>query len=98
MPEDEHALAPEAVAERGAGQQQDRVGEHVGADGPLERLDRSSQVAVDARQATLTTRLSSTTMNRPIETIASVQPRWLGFLTCELPGRLMAVPFLVSAN
>ena len=49
-PEDEHALAAEAVAERGAGQQQHGVGKDVGVDDPLERLDRRVQVAVDAGQ------------------------------------------------
>ena len=49
-PEDEHAAAPEAVAERGAGQQQHRIGKDVGVDDPLERLDRRVQVAVDAGQ------------------------------------------------
>ena len=46
----EHAPASEAVAERGAGQQQDGVGEDVGVDGPLERLDRGAEVAVDRGQ------------------------------------------------
>ena len=47
---DEDAPAAEAIAERGAGQQQHGVGEHVGVDGPFQRLDRGAQVAVDARQ------------------------------------------------
>ncbi len=34
--DDEHALAAEAVAERGAGQQQHGEGQRVGVDGPLE--------------------------------------------------------------
>ena len=46
----EHPLASQAVAERRAGQQQHRVGEDVCVHRPLERLDRGSQVAVDARQ------------------------------------------------
>ncbi len=46
----EHALAPEAVAERGAGEQEHRVGEHVGVHGPLERLDRGAEIAVDGGQ------------------------------------------------
>ena len=48
--EQEHALAPEAVAERGAGEQQHGVGEHVCVDGPLQRLDRGAELAMDRRQ------------------------------------------------
>ncbi len=43
--DDEHALAPEAVAERGAGQQEDGERERVGVDDPLELLDRRAEVA-----------------------------------------------------
>ena len=49
-PDHEHALAAEAVAERGAGQQQHGVGEDVRVDGPFQRLDRGAEVAVDAGQ------------------------------------------------
>ena len=49
-PDHEHPSAAVAVAERCAGQQQHGVGEHVGVHGPLERLDRGAEVAVDARQ------------------------------------------------
>ena len=49
-PEREHPPAAESVAERGAGQQQHGVGEDVRVDGPLERLDRCSELAADARQ------------------------------------------------
>ena len=49
-PGEEHPLAPEAVSERRAGQQQHRVGEHVGVDGPLQRLNRRAEVAMDRGQ------------------------------------------------
>ena len=49
-PSHEHALAAEPVTEGGAGQQQNRVREHIGVDGPFERLDRGAEVAMDARQ------------------------------------------------
>ena len=48
--DEEHAAAAEAVAERGAGEQQDRVGERVRVDRPLERLDRRAEVGADGRQ------------------------------------------------
>ena len=49
-PGDEHAPAAEAVAERGAGQQQHPVGEDVSVDGPLQGLHRGAEVVVDAGQ------------------------------------------------
>jgi hypothetical protein len=48
--DEEHAAAAEAVAERGPGEQQDRVGERVGVDRPLERLDRRAEVLADRGQ------------------------------------------------
>ena len=48
--DDEHAPAAEAVAERGAGEQQDRERQRVGVDGPFERLQPSAQVRADRRQ------------------------------------------------
>jgi hypothetical protein len=47
---DEHALAPQPVTQRRAGQQQHRIGENVSVDGPLERLDRRAEVDPDARE------------------------------------------------
>jgi hypothetical protein len=46
----EHALAPEPVAERGAGQQKDGEGERVRVHRPLEPLKRGAEVALDHRQ------------------------------------------------
>ena len=43
--DDEQALAPEPVAERGAGQEQDGEGQRVGVDDPLEL----GQVGLEAR-------------------------------------------------
>ena len=48
--DDEHAPAAEAVAQRGAGEQEHRERERVGVDGPLERLDGGAEVRADARQ------------------------------------------------
>ena len=49
-PDDEHPLPPEAVAERGARQKEDREGEGVGIDDPLELLDRRAEVDADDGQ------------------------------------------------
>ena len=49
-PIDEHPLPPEAVAERGARQEEDGEGERVGVDDPLELLDRRAEVDADHRQ------------------------------------------------
>jgi hypothetical protein len=46
----EHPPAAEAVAERGAGQQQHGEAERVGVDRPLQRLDRRAEVGADGRQ------------------------------------------------
>ena len=48
--DDEHPLAAEAVAERGAGEQQDGERQRVGVDRPLERLDRAAEIGADRRQ------------------------------------------------
>ena len=45
--DDEHAAAAEAVAERGAGEQQDRERQGVGVDHPLERRERRAEVDLD---------------------------------------------------
>ena len=49
-PDQEHAPAAEAVAERRAGEQEDGERERVGVDGPLEVLERGAEIAADARQ------------------------------------------------
>jgi hypothetical protein len=46
----EHPAAAEAVAERGAGEQQYREGEDVAVDRPLERLDAATELALDHGQ------------------------------------------------
>ena len=46
----EHALATEPVAERGAGDEQDREGQGVGVDHPLEVGQRGAEVGLDDRQ------------------------------------------------
>ncbi len=43
----EHPLAPEAVAERGAREEEDGEGERVRVDDPLELLDRRAEVDAD---------------------------------------------------
>jgi hypothetical protein len=48
--EDEHAATAEAIAERGAGEQEHRVGQGVGVDRPLQRLDRGAEVGANGRQ------------------------------------------------
>ena len=48
--DEEHPAAAEAVAERGAGEQQDGVRERVRVDRPLERLDRRAEILADRRQ------------------------------------------------
>ncbi len=48
--DDEHPAPPEAVAERGAGQEQDGEREGVGVDDPLELLERRTKVEADDRQ------------------------------------------------
>ena len=45
--DDEHAPTTEPVAERGAGEQQDREGQGVGVDHPLERGERRAEVGLD---------------------------------------------------
>ena len=72
-PVEEHAAAAEAIAERGAREQQDGVGEHVGVDGPLERLDEAPRSRRMLGSAIVTTRLSSTTMKSATDTMPSVQ-------------------------
>ena len=47
-PDDEDAPAAEAVAERGAGEQEDGEGERVRVHRPLERLDRRAEILADA--------------------------------------------------
>ncbi len=49
--EREHAPAAEAVAERGAGQQQRREGQGVGVHEPAELRDRCTEVGADARES-----------------------------------------------
>ena len=49
-PIDEHPAAAEAIAERGAGQQQHREGQRVGVDGPFERLQPAAEIGADRRQ------------------------------------------------
>ena len=71
--EHEHPAAAEAVAERGAGQQQDGEGQRVGVDRPLEAAE--ARVRGRARitgSAVVTTRLSSVTMKSAKEVIAKV--------------------------
>jgi hypothetical protein len=46
----EHAPASEAVAERGAGQQQHGKAEVVGVDGPLQRFERRPEADLDGAQ------------------------------------------------
>ena len=48
--DEEDALATEPVAERGAGDEQDREGQGVGVDHPLEVGQRGAEVALDDRQ------------------------------------------------
>ena len=48
--DDEDALATEPVAERGAGDEQDREGQGVGVDHPLEVGKRGAEVGLDDRQ------------------------------------------------
>ena len=48
--DDEHPLATEPVAERGAGDQQDREGQGVGVDHPLQLGQARAEVALDDRQ------------------------------------------------
>jgi hypothetical protein len=48
--EQEHAAAPEDVAEAPAGDEQDGEAEGVGVDGPLEAGDRAAQVLLDRGQ------------------------------------------------
>src|ERR1700710_1204318 len=48
QPELEDPAAPEAVPERGAGQQQHREAEGVGVDEPPELFDRRTEIAADA--------------------------------------------------
>ena len=48
--DDEHPPAAEAVAERGAGEQQHGEGQRVGVDGPLERLQPAAEVGADRGQ------------------------------------------------
>ena len=45
--DDEHASPPEAVAERRAGEQEDRERQGVGVDGPFELLERGPQLLAD---------------------------------------------------
>ena len=49
--DDEHPPAAEAVAERRAGEQEDRERERVRVDGPLERLERGAEILADADAA-----------------------------------------------
>ena len=49
-PDDEHPPAPEAVTERGAGEEEDGEGERVRVHRPLELLDRRAEVGADHRQ------------------------------------------------
>ena len=46
----EHAPSPEAVAKRGARQQQHRKAQVIGVDRPLERFDRRAEVEPDRAQ------------------------------------------------
>ena len=67
-------LPAEAVAERGAGQQEDGESERVRVDDPLELLDATRRGRRGSTgRAVVTTRLSSTTMKSAIEVIANVQ-------------------------
>ena len=45
--DDEHAAPSEPIAERGAGQQQDRERERVGVDGPFQLLERRAEILAD---------------------------------------------------
>jgi hypothetical protein len=47
---DEHPLAPEPIAERGARHQQHREAQHVRVDGPLEARERCVQMNPDRAQ------------------------------------------------
>jgi hypothetical protein len=49
-PGEEHPPAPEAVAERGAGEQEDGERERVRVDRPLQRLERAAEVCTDRRE------------------------------------------------
>ena len=72
--DDEHAPSAEAVAERGAGEQEDGERQRVGVDGPLELLDASHRApARMTLSAVETTRLSSMTMTRATDVTANVQ-------------------------
>jgi hypothetical protein len=48
--DEEHPPAPEAVAQRRPGEQEDRERERVAVDRPLQVLERRAEVAADARQ------------------------------------------------
>jgi hypothetical protein len=50
QPDDEQAFAPEPIAERRAGQQQDGEGEGVGIHHPLELRDRGAEIGADDGQ------------------------------------------------
>ena len=73
-PMHEHPAAAEAVAERGAGEQQHREGQRVGVDRPLEPLQatRRGRPWITG-SAVVTTRLSSVTMNSATEVTMKVQ-------------------------
>ena len=48
-PHEKHALAPEAVAEGGAGEQEHGEGQGVGIDRPLQPLEACSKFCLDNR-------------------------------------------------
>ena len=71
--DDEHAPPAEAVAERGAREEQHGEGERVRVDGPFELLERGVEIGRITGSAVVTTRLSSETMKSASEVIANVQ-------------------------
>jgi hypothetical protein len=70
--DDEHPPPPEAVAERRAGEQEDRERERVGVDRPLEASSEAPRSARMLGSAVVTTRLSSVTMKMATRAMARV--------------------------
>ena len=81
----EHALAPEAVAQRGAGQEEDGEGQGVGVDGPLEPQSEAPRSCLITGSAVVTTRLSSDTMNTATPSRRTSRSSWLVCSSCSSP-------------
>ena len=74
QPDDEHAPPAEPIAQRGAGQEQDRERQRVGIDGPLEASSDAPSSMRMTGSAVVTTRLSRVTISRATAVMAKVQP------------------------